>query len=254
MQRRPGVALFCFLEGSVEAEFAGKPLNFGRRPGEPVKMILTSTKEAESFVRRSRPNDYVRKIVIQMSHGWLDQNDLALPEDSGGSLMQRMEWAAKLDEIQILEKLARSPGFSTPVARLQAEAMSLGVVARCFENLASQPGAAFLTPREQAQLRRIEELARQPGPLPSLQDLAVEGGLSQSGLRRLIQTAHGRAPLAHVRLLRLEMARSALEEERLSVEDAAELAGYGSPANFATAFRRAFRIAPSQVRRPRRPH
>jgi len=249
--RNPGVVLHCFLEGSTEAQLAGKPMNLGRRPGEPVKLVLTSTEEIQRFSRRSQPNEYVRKVSIQMSHEWLEENGLVLPARTRP--VQRIERPASIGDIQSLEKLAQTPGFSAPAARLQAEAMSLGLVARCFEAMSSPPGAASLTSREHAQLARIEEFARQPSPLPSLQELAVAGGVSQSSLRRLIRTARGRAPLAHVRLLRLEMARSALETERLNVEEAAELAGYSSPANFATAFRRAFGSAPSQVRRPRRP-
>lgn len=251
--RNPGAVLHCFLEGSTEAALAGEPMNLGRKSGEPVKLVLTSISETQRFFRRSQPNEYVRKITIQMSHGWLENNGLELPESPSSGSMHRIEKEAGADEIRMLEKLARTPGFSTPVARLQAEAMSLGLVARCFGGLAEQPGPAVLTTREQAQLRRIEEFALQPGPLPSLQELAAEGGLSQSGLRRLMQTAHGRAPLAHLRQLRLGLARTALEQERLSVEQAAELAGYGSPANFATAFRRAFGTTPSKVRHLRRP-
>ncbi|AHD11552.1 helix-turn-helix domain-containing protein [Phaeobacter gallaeciensis] len=253
-QRKPGAVLHCFLEGSTEAALAGKPMNLGRRQGDPVKLVLTSIGESQRFTRRSRPNEYVRKISIQMSHDWLDQNGLALPEKPKGGSIHRIEWVANIDEIRTLEQLALTPGFSTPVARLQAEAMSLGLVARCFEDFSEQPGAADLTAREQAQMRRIEEFACQPGPLPSLQQLAAEGGLSQSGLRRLIQATHGRSPLAHVRQLRLGLAREALEESRVSVEQAAALAGYGSAANFSTAFRRAFGTAPSKVRHLRNPN
>ncbi len=249
-QRNPGAVLHCFLEGTTEAQLDGTPMNLGRRPGEPVKLVLTSIDEAQRFYRRSNPNEYVRKISIQMSHDWLDQNALSLPELSHSRLMQRMEWLASMEDIIVLERLAVTQGFSTPVARLQAESMALGLVARCFADMNTPQTGSGLTARETAQLLRIEEFARRPGPVPSLQELATEGGLSQSGLRRLIQKAHGRAPLAHIRRLRLEVARRALEEDRLRIEDAAEQAGYGSPANFATAFRRLFGIAPSQVRRP----
>lgn len=250
-QRNPSAVLHCFLEGSTEAQLDGKPMNLGRRPGEPVKLVLTSIGDTQRFTRRSQPNEYVRKISIQMSHDWLEENGLALPSKASDRLMQRLEWVASMDDINTLEKLAQMPGFSTPLARLQAEAVSLGLVARCFADMSPPKGNTILTSRECAQLQRVEEYARQPGPLPSLQKLAVVGGLSQSSLRRLIQTVHGRAPLAHVRQLRLEMARNALKTERLSVEEAAELVGYSSPSNFATAFRRAFGVSPSQVRQQR---
>jgi len=245
--RKPGVILHCFLDGIADAELAGKPMKLGRRPGEPVKLVLTSVDECQPFVRRSWPEDYVRKISIQMSHAWLDENGLTLPAQ--GRDLQRFEWLATDEDIRLLEALVRTPGFATPVERLQAEAMSLGLVAGSFASLSGQQQNCRLTAREQMQLRRIDALARHSGPLPSLQDLAREAGLSLSGLRRLIHTVHGCAPLAHVRRLRLEMARSRLEADQSSVEEAARLAGYSSAANFATAFRRHFGVAPSQVRR-----
>lgn len=247
-QRNPGVVLHCFLEGATEAHLDGKPMNLGRRPGEPVKIVMTSVGEVQRFARWSQPNDYVRKISVQMSPEWLDENGLSLPPQ------QRIEWVAGHEDVQVMEQLARASGFANPAARLQAEAMSLGLVARSFAYLAEPVARGGLTSREQAQLHRINEYAQQPGPLPSLAELATVGGVSLSGLRRLIRAAHGCAPLAHVRGLRLGMARTALEEGRLSVEEAAELAGYSSAANFATAFRRAFDVAPSQVRRAVRPH
>lgn len=247
-QRNAGVVLHCFLEGATEAHLDGKPMNLGRRPGEPVKLVMTSIREAQRFCRRSQPEEYVRKISVQMSPEWLDENGLSLPAQ------QRLEWVAAMDDVQVMEQLARAPGFGSPAERLQAEALSLGLVARSFAQLTEPAAAQDLTPRERAQMNRINEYARQPGPMPSLAELAAVGGVSLSGLRRLIHAAHGQSPLAHVRGLRLAMARSALEQGQMSVESAAVLAGYGSAANFATAFRRAFGVAPSQVRRGARPH
>ncbi|MEB3734778.1 helix-turn-helix domain-containing protein [Halopseudomonas pachastrellae] len=48
---------------------------------------------------------------------------------------------------------------------------------------------------------------------------------------------------------KLQQAFDALATGRLSIEEAAALAGYTSAANFATAFRRAFGTTPQQVRR-----
>jgi AraC-like DNA-binding protein len=48
-----------------------------------------------------------------------------------------------------------------------------------------------------------------------------------------------------LRLRKLERARHALESGEISIGEAAFLAGYATPANFTTAFRRAFGIPPS---------
>jgi AraC-like DNA-binding protein len=240
--------LHCFLEGATDAQLDNKPMNLGHASGGAVKLVLTSIEESQRFWRRSDPGEYVRKVSIQMSPEWLDANGLRLPDSQPACAMQRHEWYADPTDIHMLETLAQTPGFSAPVAKLQAESMTLALVARCFETLAETSKTSLLTKREQAQLNRFEDLARQAGPLPSLAVLATETGLSQSGLRRLIQSVYGRAPLAHLRALRLEMAYFALKREQLSIEDAAALAGYTSAANFATAFRRAYNLSPSKLK------
>ena len=58
----------------------------------------------------------------------------------------------------------------------------------------------------------------------------------------------GEGLFEHLRGRRLDAARLALEREGLAVGQAAELAGYGNAANFATAFRRRFGCPPSAVR------
>jgi AraC-like DNA-binding protein len=52
----------------------------------------------------------------------------------------------------------------------------------------------------------------------------------------------------YVRVRKLEQAREVLERDGVSVAQAAYIAGYASPANFATAFKRQFGTSPKNVR------
>ncbi|MBO9479420.1 helix-turn-helix transcriptional regulator [Shimia sp. R11_0] len=250
-ERVPCAVLHCFLEGSTQAWLSGQPMELGRTGILPVKMVLTSTEEPLSFVRRSVPGEYVRKVSVQLSKSWLDSNGLKLPNTGYlmNGVLQRLEWTAGLQDIGLLEKLAGSRGFGRPFERLKTEAAALELVASAFEHLADQGFEAALTQREMAQLLRIEELAREPGPMPDLAAFAQVGGVSLSTLRRLIRKARGCAPLAHLRRLRLEVAHDALCDGRITVAQAADMAGFSSPENFATAFRRAFALSPSEVRK-----
>jgi AraC-like DNA-binding protein len=94
-------------------------------------------------------------------------------------------------------------------------------------------------------------MAHAPGELPTLAELAKSGGVSQSKMRRLFQMAHGCSVLSYVRKVRLEQARAGLENNLMTVAEAAYLAGYGSPENFSTAFRRQHGISPSEAIRRR---
>ena len=59
---------------------------------------------------------------------------------------------------------------------------------------------------------------------------------------------HGTTIFEYARNRRLEKGRAALENDGVSVTEAAFLAGYSSAANFATAFKRAFGVPPKFVR------
>jgi AraC-like DNA-binding protein len=67
-------------------------------------------------------------------------------------------------------------------------------------------------------------------------------------LQRHFRAMWGTTVAQYLREGRLSRARLALERDGISVAQAACIAGYGSAANFATAFRRRFGVPPGQVR------
>jgi AraC-like DNA-binding protein len=81
----------------------------------------------------------------------------------------------------------------------------------------------------------------------TLADIALELGLHENTLQRRFREAHGCTVFDYLRRRRLDRARTALREGA-TVTDAALAAGYGNPANFATAFKRLFGLSPSSVR------
>ncbi|MCH2068698.1 MAG: AraC family transcriptional regulator [Shimia sp.] len=249
-QRIPGAILNCFLEGATEAWLDDKPMELGRKEHGPVKFSLSATDETLRFQRRSAPGEYVRKVSIQMSHEWLHEQNLKLPQPAvlQNKKQYRADWNATPKDVKILENLASMNGFHSPISRLQGEAMVLELVASSFKNLSAPETTIGLTPREISQLKRVEDLIQSTGPLPDLAALAKAGGLSLSSLRRLTQKAHGCAPLSYARTMRLSMAKELLETSTLSVSNAAEIAGFSTPENFSTAFRRAFGISPSAAK------
>lgn len=71
---------------------------------------------------------------------------------------------------------------------------------------------------------------------------------SRRSLQRLFKSEYGVGIAEFVRHERLKQANLALQNDGISIAEAAFRAGYSSPANFATAFRRAFGIVPTQAR------
>jgi AraC-like DNA-binding protein len=82
----------------------------------------------------------------------------------------------------------------------------------------------------------------------SLAEIAARACVSVNTLQRHFRAMWGTTVAQYLRDGRLARARLALERDGVSVMQAAELAGYNSAANFATAFRRRFGVSPGQVR------
>jgi AraC-like DNA-binding protein len=88
-------------------------------------------------------------------------------------------------------------------------------------------------------------ILRSIGEPMALGDIASRNGMSISTLQRVFKTCFGTTVHEFVRTRRLELARLALLDKGLTVGEAAFQAGYSSPANFSTAFQRAFGYRPS---------
>lgn len=246
-QRRPGVVLHCFLAGSTDATLDGQDLGLGRPAGTPARLMLTANAGPERFRRTSLPGDYVRKVNISLSGAWLAANGLVVPAG-----LTRADWALDRTAESRMERLVRLGPQAAPLARLEAASLALGLVADCFGRLGEVPVEPLLAPHDQRRLARMEAFLRdQDGPLPRLDEIAAAGYVSLSTMQRLFRAAHGVSVQTHVRAIRLDRARAALAQDRVPVAEAARIAGYGSAANFATAFRRAFGVTPSEAARGR---
>jgi transcriptional regulator GlxA family with amidase domain len=81
-----------------------------------------------------------------------------------------------------------------------------------------------------------------------ISQLARQAGISRRSFNTHFRRAFGMSAADYLRTRRLELARDAMIQQGISVNEAAWIAGYGNPANFATAFRRHFGHAPSKRR------
>jgi AraC-like DNA-binding protein len=108
---------------------------------------------------------------------------------------------------------------------------------------------SVLRPADYRRLQHIREFieARIDEPF-TLETISQEAGMSVNTLQRLFRAVLGLTIFEYVRSRKLIRARNALEREGITIAEASYLAGYSSPSNFATAFRRFFGIPPSSVR------
>ncbi|MDO5652671.1 MAG: helix-turn-helix transcriptional regulator [Brachymonas sp.] len=80
-----------------------------------------------------------------------------------------------------------------------------------------------------------------------LEAMARQMGMHITTMQRQFRAAFGMTAGQFMRECRLQSARRMLESGSTSVKKAAALAGYTSAANFATAYKRRFKITPRQA-------
>ena len=82
----------------------------------------------------------------------------------------------------------------------------------------------------------------------AMEEIAKQVNMSESTLQRHFRQAFNMSVFEYLRRNRLQRAMVAMQKEGLGIAQAAHIAGYNSPANFSTAFRRAFGITPGQLK------
>ncbi|MFO6419723.1 response regulator [Hylemonella sp. W303a] len=88
--------------------------------------------------------------------------------------------------------------------------------------------------------------------LPGLTEIAAAVGTHEKRLSQVFRQRAGSTVFAFARQLRLQKAKDLLVNSDLEIQDIAELTGYQSAANFATAFREQQSMTPSDYRQQAR--
>jgi len=211
--------------------------------------------EAAAFVRRTPVRQRVEHLVITVSPEWLETDR----EELWGTVAGRgyLRDPLKADPWQPSQRVATLASEilasrEAPVLRrLHAEARAVEIVAEALAHAISGAAPAAASPRDRR--RRLLDRARgciesSPEDALSIGGIAREVGVSVSSLQQLFRDELGCGVYTFIRLTRLDRARRALADDLVSVADASRIAGYASPANFATAFRRRYGATPRQVR------
>jgi AraC-like DNA-binding protein len=142
-----------------------------------------------------------------------------------------------------------SPTLDGAAGELLLSAYATEILARVISAVRQRAGNGLSGDRRQRRLQslkdRIDADLRHPW---SIAELARHAGISRRSLNIQFRHAFGVGASEYLRTRRLETARDAIVQQGLSVSEAAWLAGYGNPANFATAFRKHFGHVPSRCR------
>ncbi|MCA0997293.1 helix-turn-helix transcriptional regulator [Alloyangia pacifica] len=248
MTRPANLMLHLVLEGSVSAHVDGTAFCFGRSKGGPVQLVLSATAQPTDFRRRFTGGQRLRKATIALSWDWLARHELGMDDVLEGRAHRYEAWPVPQQEIAQAEALLApmEEGTRRAARVLEQEAFALSLVRFAMASLLHV--GPDLTRAERDRLARMEAFASAPGPMPELDLVARSGGISVSTMRRMFEKAYGQTVKARLREVRMEKAAAALRAGA-SVLEAAHVAGYETPAAFATAFRKAKGMPPSHLAR-----
>ncbi len=138
------------------------------------------------------------------------------------------------------------------VIRRLAEIMLVNLMRRVFAERRETGAEARPETSSRGVLSAINAFLHAPERAWTLADLARTAGMSRTRFAEEFRLVTGQTPGRVIARLRLTAAAHRLASERLSVEVAADEAGYSSSAAFVRAFQREFGETPARWRRRRR--
>ena len=253
----PKLILVLFLQGRSDVSYDDRAPHFDHDARRPEGMAVTLTEPA-TFSRRARRGQHIRKLSISMTPDWFEgggfdaQRSLKALLGGANSHLRVQRWLPSPRALALAEASMHQQADNPLLAHLQQESRALELAHEVIAGLTGEGVAVpdSLRPHEQRLIARVQDLLiSDTADGWSLEQIAHEVGTSASTLQRQFKAAQGMSLFAWQRQRKLQQAFDALAAGTLSIEEAAALAGYGSAANFATAFRRAFGSTPQQVRR-----
>lgn len=256
LQIEPRLNFVLFLDGHSDVRYDDRAVRFGAAHGRG-EGIAVSLAEPVLFSRQARRGSHIRKLVISLSPQWLDaggldgQNQCAAIERFSRQHLAMLRWQPSARLRTLAEQILNPPGYNPLLENLYLESRSLEIAGEALAMI-SQQGTQLpqgLRPHEHQRIRRVLELLDSgQADQWNTEAIAREAGININSLQRQFQASQGMTLFEYQRVRKLKQAREALERDGISVTEAAWRAGYGSAANFATAFKRQFGLTPRQVR------
>ncbi|MFT4151326.1 MAG: AraC family transcriptional regulator [Paracoccaceae bacterium] len=254
---QPKQMLLVLLSGHQRFLLDGREIvlsTTGSAPGPKAFMMrLERPVMLEYLENQGSP---LSKISVATDPDWLDgccQAGSNAPAPSGH--MALCQWTPSPAMVALAgELVANDPGKGAQVQHepllrmargIELYRLALSEMARCGDAAPqSAPGNLKLEQVRAYILAHMSERDLAP------EQIARACGIGLRSLQRLCRESLGCGPGDFIRNQRFEAAATALRQGRASIAQAAFIAGYSSPANFSTAFKREYGVPPRFIRRP----
>jgi AraC-like DNA-binding protein len=255
-----GLSCIFFLDGQVAARFGDRRVEFrGGGPGRAIDAAAVLRTRRENFQRINEWRQAVQHVVVTATPEWLEGEGLELAGARRGDALDRQphlstfRWSPSARLTSLVHGVFQQSVYVPELQHLYFEGHAIGIVVETLGAMLQAErdpaGPRGLSRHDGVRLQRARDyIAANLDLSLTVPQVAREAGASPSALQRLFRRVEGCSLFEYVRRLRLERAHAALCAEGSSVQAASVLAGYTSAANFATAFRRAYGITPSEAR------
>ncbi len=257
-QINEGLSCVFFLEGEVDLQLGERRFSFSGGKGRRMQGTTIVNARTDSFQRRSSTPQALRHMVISASPEWLGLDGLREVKESQrlSSLLRghlnTHRWAITPRMIELVRQVASPSSFVPELRDLFLEGRAVEIIGESLAALIQGERVANghdpLAKKNVIRLNRAREFitANLTSSL-TVEMIAREAGLNPSGLQQIFHAIEGMSIFGYVRKKRLERAWTMLRDDECTVSEASLIAGYSSPANFTTAFKRAFGCSPSEV-------
>jgi len=264
LERRPftatsqlsaGLSCIFFLDGAVDMRMGDRPFHFdGARMGA-VEGTAIMNARPESFQRSSFGGQRLRHLVVTASPEWLDMDGLE-DSEAGTKLFSNhlasQRWTVTPRAIELLHQIVAPTNLAPCLRKLFLESRAVEIIAEALSAITQSPSSnsssRLSTRQDGVRLTRAKEfIATNLAASLNVPTIARAAGINVSGLQHLFRLHEGSSVFEYIRKARLENAYEALASGEVGVSSASSLAGYSTPENFATAFRRQFNITPKHL-------
>lgn len=252
----PGLKIGLVVGGRSDFWLGQHSFKLGPQKGAQPGGMLVAVAEPDAYRRYAHRGQDEHKLVLTLLPQWLEQlgsDDTRVQARIHAFQtrhLARLDWQPSARAMSLAHQIVHAPAKLGLVERLYQEARAMEIVAEALAAVAGDaPPDTALSTRDHRRLRELQARL-DSGEFDSygLNDIARSIGMSTSSLQRAFKAFSGECLFEYLRGRRLDAAREMLEREGVNVSQAAAQAGYGSAANFATAFKRRFGCSPSTVR------
>ena len=248
------LTIAVILEGMLDIHLDDQPMPLGRN-GTPAGHVW-SLSRTTLMRRESRKGMRIRKVIISLPPDWIAPllSQHGLPNRNLQRLVNThrstANWTPSRNALSLAEQIIAPSDALPPMRKLGMESKAIEIVREALSQIIA-PDAATPAPRTRGRMR-AQRIRRHlevhlDRNLP-LNAMAQELGLSVGSMQSAFKQAYRTTIAEFCRELRLQRARTAIEQDGISISEAAYRAGYTSPASFSTAFKRLYGFSPSAAK------